>query len=151
MSEVQDPMNEPWLRQRSSYPFWVQDQVRWSDTDMAGHVNNLAFAAYCETGRALLLRRFMSHQADQRALLVLAEMRLKFIGEANWPADIDIGTGVTAIGTRSCRMGQALFDGERCIAVAESVLVLIDEGTRRSRDLTPAVREWLAGNQVLRP
>jgi acyl-CoA thioester hydrolase len=145
MSEAPDLLSEQTLRQRPTYPHWVRDRVRWSDTDMAGHVNNLAFAGFCESGRALLLRRFMERDAAPRALLVLAEIRLKFLGEANWPADIDIGTAVSAIGQRSCRMVQGLFDGERCFAVSESVLVLIDESTRKSREIPDQVRHWLLG------
>lgn len=148
MSESQDRLDDPKLRQRHTYSFWVRERVRWSDTDMAGHVNNLAFAAFFETGRALLLRRFMECDARLRALLVLAEMRLKFLGEANWPADIEIGTGVMSIGRRSCRMGQALLDGERCISVAESALVLIDEDTRKPREIPDEVRQWLLGHSL---
>lgn len=131
------------LRRRDLFPHWVREHVRWSDTDMAGHVNNLAFAAFCETGRALLLRRFIEKDAELRALLVLAEMRIRYIGEANWPAEIDVGTCVVSVGGRSCRMAQGLFDGERCIAVSESTLVMIDERVRKACTIPDAVRDVL--------
>ncbi len=138
-----DPLADPRLKQRGTYGHWIHEHVRWSDTDMAGHANNLAFAAFAETGRAILLRRFMAPDAEPRALLVLAEFRIKYLSEAYWPAEVEVGTGVSRIGTRSCRMVQGLFVAEHCIAVAESVLVLIDETTRRSRDISPAVRSLL--------
>ena len=140
---VNDPLNEPRLKQRAAYGHWIHEHVRWSDTDMAGHANNLAFAAFAETGRAILLRRFMAPDADPRALLVLAEFRIKYLSEAYWPSEVEVGTGVSTIGTRSCRMVQGLFIAEQCIAVAESVLVMIDESTRRSADIPPAVRSLL--------
>ncbi len=140
---VNDPLNEPRLKQRAAYGHWIHEHVRWSDTDMAGHANNLAFAAFAETGRAILLRRFMAPDADPRALLVLAEFRIKYLSEAYWPSAVEVGTGVSTIGTRSCRMVQGLFIAEQCIAVAESVLVMIDESTRRSADIPPAVRSLL--------
>jgi acyl-CoA thioester hydrolase len=133
------------LAQRSRYVHWIRERVRWSDTDMAGHANNLAFAAFCETGRAHFLRKFMDRHARSRALFVLGEMRLRFLREAHWPSEIDVGTRVIGIGTRSCRMGQGLFDGDQCIAISEATLVLIDETRRRSRVITPAIREWLSG------
>lgn len=145
---VTDPLNEPQLKQRAAYGHWIHEHVRWSDTDMAGHANNLAFAAFAETGRAILLRRFMAPDADPRALLVLAEFRIKYLSEAYWPSEVDVGTGVSTIGTRSCRMVQGLFIGEQCIAVAESVLVMIDETTRRSADIPPAVRSLLLDHAI---
>jgi len=145
---VNDPLSAPQLKQRAAYGHWIHEHVRWSDTDMAGHANNLAFAAFAETGRAILLRRFMAPDADPRALLVLAEFRIKYLSEAYWPSDVDVGTGVSTIGTRSCRMVQGLFIGEQCIAVAESVLVMIDETTRRSADIPPAVRSLLLDHAI---
>ncbi len=146
---VSDPLNAPQLKQRAAYSHWVREHVRWSDTDMAGHANNLVYGAFAETGRAILLRRFMAADADPRALLVLAEFRIKFLSEAHWPAEVDVGTGVSAIGTRSCRMVQGMFIGERCISVAESVLVLVDEGTRRSSDIPPAIRSLLLEHTLI--
>ena len=139
------------LRHRETFPHWIREQVRWSDTDMAGHANNLAFAAFCESGRALLLRRFMEAHAEVRALLVLAEMRIKYLGEVNWPADIDVGTCVMSVGGRSCRMAQGLFDGNRCIAVSESVLVMIDESIRKACMIPDAVRDLLLSYLPMTP
>lgn len=143
-----DVLADPRLKLRASYGHWVHEHVRWSDTDMAGHTNNLAFAAFAETGRAILLRRFMAPDADPRALLVLAEFRIRYLSEAYWPSEVDVGTGVSTIGTRSCRMVQGMFVGERCISVAESVLVMIDESTRRSADIPPAIRGLLLDHAV---
>lgn len=112
---------------------------------MIGHVNNLAFAAYLETGRALFLRHFTIADAASRALFVLGEITIRFLSEAHWPAKIDAGTGVAEIGRRTLRLGQGLFVGDQCIAVAESSLVLMDETTRKSRDIPNDVSTWLSG------
>jgi len=55
--------------------------------------------------------QFVAHWVGREppSLLVLAEMRLKFLAEVNWDATIEIDTRVTVIGTRSRRTGQALF------------------------------------------
>ena len=36
------------LQDRSIYPHWCTDTVRFSDQDAAGHVNNVAICAYLE-------------------------------------------------------------------------------------------------------
>ncbi len=150
MTAGSDQLSDPCFQSRSVYSHWVQEHVRWSDTDCIGHANNLAFAAFSETGRALLLRRFMEPDADPRAVLVMAEQRLKFLGEMHWPALIDVGTAVTGIKNRSCTMVQALFDGERCTGLVETQLVLIDEATRRSRPIPDSVRNILQQSALLR-
>ena len=133
------------LQQRALFPHWVDEHVRWSDTDMIGHVNNLAYAAYCETGRALFLRHLTMAEPPARALFLLGEITIRFLGETHWPARIDVGTGVVEIGRRTCRLAQGLFDGDRCVAVSECSLVLLDEATRKSRDIPAEVRAWLDG------
>ncbi|MDB5971897.1 MAG: putative thioesterase [Hydrocarboniphaga sp.] len=146
MSSKPDYLDDLRMRERATYPFWFQDHVRWSDTDMMGHANNLAFAGFCESGRARLLQVFMHQEAQPRILVVLAEMRIRYLGEAKWPAVIDIGTCVTTISQRACWMAQGLFDGERCICVAESALVVVDETTHRPREMPEPLRELLAGH-----
>ena len=44
------------LQDRSIYPHWCTDTVRFSDQDAAGHVNNVAICAYIETARLTFMR-----------------------------------------------------------------------------------------------
>lgn len=119
--------------------------MRWSDTDLVGHTNNLTFGAFAETGRCLFLKRFVTRDSPERAMLLPVQLTLNFLGEVFWPAQIDVGTGVLSIGTSSCRIGQGMFEGERCIGTAETVIVLIDETSRRPRAIPESLRAWFAG------
>jgi acyl-CoA thioester hydrolase len=132
------------LIHRASFRHWEHEQVRWSDTDQVGHVNNLAFGAYCETGRSLFLKDFLSDRSQSRALFLPAQMTINFLAEAFWPAKVDIGTGVLGLGRTSCRIGQGLFDGERCFGSAETVLVMTNEQTRRPTEIPAWLRDWLS-------
>ena len=138
----------PLLAQRSLYRHWERERVRWSDTDMIGHTNNLAFGAYCETGRALFMKHLLGPAAESRQMFLLTQLIVNFIGELHWPAEVAIGTGVMAIGRTSCRLGQGLFDGERCFGTSEALLVLIDEDTRKPRPIPDAVRAWLSEHRL---
>jgi len=136
------------LTRRENFHQWAAERVRWSDTDLVGHTNNLAFGAFCETGRSLFLRRFVDRHSTERAMLLPAQLIINFLGEAYWPTEVDIGTGVLSIGTTSCRLGQGLFDGERCFGSSETVIVLIDEQSRRPRPIPSEMRHWLAGHLI---
>jgi acyl-CoA thioester hydrolase len=139
------------LPDRSAYPHWIRERIRWSDTDMLGHVNNLAIAAYCESGRTEFLRSLLAPAAGPRSLLLLAHLSTSFLGELHWPGEVEVGTGVLEIGRSSCRMGQAVFAGKRCVSRSESVLVLIDEATRRPRAIDDALLRILGNFPVATP
>lgn len=136
-------VGKPSDRQQKNYPHWASERVRFSDTDLVGHVNNLAFCAYLETGRSLFFRELTRPAAGPRSLFVLAEVSVRFLGEAHWPDEITIGTGISAIGRSSVQLTQGLFVGDRCFSIANSVLVLMDESTRRSREIPRSVKDWL--------
>jgi len=131
-------------RDRDAYPHWMGEHVRWSDTDLVGHVNNLSISAYFETGRTHFLLPVLSKDLPEPSLLLLAQITVNFLGEVHWPGNLDIGTGLLSLGRSSCRLGQALFDGARCVATAETVLVLIDESTRKPREIPEPMRAWFS-------
>ncbi len=133
---------------RAAYGHWMQERVRWSDTDLIGHANNVAVSAYFETGRSHFMRSVDAIDAEPRAPLVLAQLTINFLGEMHWLDVIDIGTGCLSIGRSSCRTGQALFVGERCVGTAESVVVMIDEVTRKPVPLPSWLRQWLDQNRI---
>jgi acyl-CoA thioester hydrolase len=132
------------LGRRELFPYWSKESVRWSDTDRVGHVNNVAYAVYCESGRTAFLTPLTLGKPGVRTLLLLAQINLSFRGESDWPAIVDIGTVVLDIGQSSCRIGHGLYVGERCVATADSLLVHIDETTRRPRELPDSARAYLS-------
>jgi acyl-CoA thioester hydrolase len=136
---------DPRLTQRAFFTYWLTERVRWSDTDQVGHVNNLAFSTYFESGRTEFLRDLVSRGVDSRVLLLMAQMNVCFLGEVHWPSNVEVGTCVLDVGSSSCRIGHGLFLGDQCVGTADSVLVMIDEATRKPREIPPHVRQHLNG------
>ena len=133
----------PVLTRRENFRFWSREHVRFSDTDLVGHLNNLSFAAYCETGRVMFLHD-VNHGREKRIDSTLpVQVIVNFLGELHWPAEVEVGTGILAIGGSSFRFGQGLFAGERCFGSGETVMVTIDPDTRRSRPIPAWLREQL--------
>jgi acyl-CoA thioester hydrolase len=127
------------LTRRVTFSHWASEQVRFSDTDMLGHVNNASLATYYETGRTECVFKAISSDVGSSIVFVVARLSMDFLAEVHWPARIDIGTGIVAVGRASFTVGQGLFDGERCVGSAESVVVAIDPELR-----TPcAIPDWL--------
>lgn len=131
------------LMRLEAYPLRLEERLRFSDTDMVGHVNNAVFATMFESGRVALLFDPEQPLAGPGQTFVLARLGIDFRAELHYPGMVTIASGVSRIGSSSITMPQALFSGERCVATGESVLVLIDQQTRRSAPLSPATRARL--------
>jgi len=129
--------------QPQHFPRHTTDKLRYADTDRQGHVNNALFATFLETGRVEIL-----HDPDQPleangAEFVVAHLSLDFRGEIQWPGTVTVGTGVKAVGTSSITFVQGLFQEDRCVARAETVIVQIDTASRSSHALTDDTRDRL--------
>ena len=112
------------LQDRSIYPHWCTDTVRFSDQDAAGHVNNVALCAYLETARLTFIRDMgMMADAGDGVRGISAGMTVSFLAESHWPGQVELGAGVVRIGTSSITVGAAAFKDGQCIAVAEMTVV----------------------------
>lgn len=130
-----------------SYPLRAVDRLRFADTDRLGHVNNAVFATFCETGRAMFLYDLERPLAPDSAAFVIARLVVDFRAEINWPGEVEIGTRVAGIGRSSFTLAQGIFQDGRCAATAETVIVLMDEATRKSRPLGDEIRRALEENR----
>ncbi|MEF2554141.1 thioesterase family protein [Aurantimonas sp. A2-1-M11] len=136
------PSSEP---TRDSFPFLSRDKLRYADTDRQGHVNNAVYSTFFETGRVELLHAGEAPPPAGTAFVV-ARVAIDFWLEMNWPGEVEIGTHIEALGNSSIRLQQALFQDDRLCASAQTVIVLMDEATRRSTPLPPDMRARLAAH-----
>ena len=121
------------LTDRAAFVFWTHDNVRFSDVDRYGHINNIAIATYCETGRVEFAETLWpGATAGAGAGWVIVQLNVTFLAQAHYPGNVEIGTRVERVGRSSCTLGQGLFKDGVCFATADSVLVwvnLADGGT----------------------
>ena len=130
------------LQDRSIYPHWCTDTVRFSDQDAAGHVNNVALCAYLETARLTFMRDVgMMARAEDGVRGISAGMTVSFLAESHWPGQVELGTGVMRIGTSSITVGSAAFKAGACIAAAEMTVVRLKGKTPHPID--PELRTQL--------
>jgi acyl-CoA thioester hydrolase len=116
------------LQDRSIYPHWCSDTVRFCDQDAAGHVNNVAICAYMETARLTFMRDVgqetgMMAPREEGIRGISAGMTVSFLAESHWPGKVELGTGVLRIGSSSITVASAAFKDDVCIAAAEMTVV----------------------------
>jgi len=131
------------LQNRSIYPHWCNDTVRFCDQDAAGHINNVSICAYMETARLTFMRDLgMMAPREDGVRGISAGMTISFLAESHWPGTIELGTGVLKVGSSSLTVGSAAFKDDLCIAAAEMTVVRLkgktphplDEGFRTALD-----------------
>lgn len=121
--------------QKTDYPLWARDTIRYGDTDKQGHVNNAVFSTFLETGRVQFLMNSGRPIRAPGASFVIVRLVLDFKAEMLWPGEADIGSRVKSVGKSSFTLEQIILQGDKVTAVAETVMVMVNEQTRKAQAL----------------
>ena len=131
------------LADAAGFRFWRRDILRWGDTDGLGHINNVTFTRFCESGRiayTAACARGTGLSADD---FVVAHLSIDFRAQMHFPGEVMGGTRLVRLGRSSVRLGHGLFQDGRCTATAESVLVMFDRAAQKPAPIPPALRAAL--------
>ncbi len=132
------------LTQRETFRWWTDERVRFNDLDALGHVNNNIYGVYFETGRVGFMTGVGLRNGPIDPALVIVRLEIDFRAELHYPARLDIGVSVMKLGTTSITLGLGLFREEICHSICRSVLVRVDQQTRRPIALNEAERDMFA-------
>jgi acyl-CoA thioester hydrolase len=124
------------------FPLKAYDKIRYADTDRQGHVNNALFSTFLETGRTELLYANEPLHAEN-ASFVIASLKLDLLSEIRWPGTVEIGSAITRVGNSSFSLFQGIYQKGKLAAVAETVIVQMDDHTRKSAPLSSETKERL--------
>ncbi len=97
-------------------------QVRFSDTDLLGHLNNGSYAAYTELGRIALFEE----AGIPGASLILARLAIDFRRQVRLGERVTVRSWVTTIGRSSISMRQDVLADGVVAATTSSVIVHFD-------------------------
>lgn len=131
------------LKNRGQYTYFETEKIRFSDTDMIGHVNNVAFAALLESGRTAFAHAQLFPHMPAGFVVVMARIEIDYRRELHWPGTVDIGSRLISISRSSYVIGQGIFRGEICITTGRTTLVMIDRQTRKPTPLPDDYRAVL--------
>ncbi|SIS83417.1 acyl-CoA thioesterase [Alicyclobacillus vulcanalis] len=117
--------------------------IRYSDTDLNGHVNNAVYATYMEEARIAFLQEVFP---GQRLPLVAASIHLDFRRETRYPehTDVVVKSWLTRLGRSSFEFYHQItsVDGE-VLCEGTAVVVHYDFETRKSAPLPDWARQAL--------
>jgi acyl-CoA thioester hydrolase len=118
-------MSDVDLTDPATYEHWVDERVRFSDTDLVGHVNNVGIAAYVESGRVAYASALMRPVHDAGLAVTLRRVEIDYLAELHYPAALQVGSRLLTLGRTSLTVGTGVFDGRRCVATSRGVLVAV--------------------------
>lgn len=135
------------LPTRKDYTVWKSLEVRWSDMDTMGHVNNANYFTYLEMARI----EFLREQTMPSGMKVdgkgfgLVSIKCDFRKQIHYPAQLEIGTRIAYIGNRSFHINQGIFlQGEgQLMAHGHSVMCWVDYHNERALELPEPMKEGL--------
>lgn len=125
------------------FPFKSYDKIRYGDTDRQGHVNNAMFVRFYETSRAELLYDPKNVLHDDDGSFVIANVTVDFLNEIHWPGKVDIGLKVTRLGKSSVTFLQAIFQHDQLVSTSTSVIVHVNNKTKKSSPLNKKAKDIL--------
>ena len=125
------------------YKLVSEVQVRFSDTDAMGHVNNANYLSYLEIARVDYLRKIIGRVRVEDFGVIIARVEIDYKSPVLHNETLLVGCRVSEIGGASIKMDyriEAKADG-RPVCEAKSVMVTFDYGLNRPVRVTDEWRE----------
>lgn len=120
---------------------------RVSETDGAGHINNVVVPVWFEAGRREIFRILNPDLGFADWHAVLASIQVDYLAQIFFQRHVEVRTRVEAIGNKSFTLGEEIWQDERCCSRGRAVYVYFDFAAQCSRPLPAEVRAALAGLQ----
>lgn len=144
-------MSRPTPHPRRDYAAFVPMPTRWSDNDLYGHVNNVAYYSYFDTAvNAHLIAQGVLdiHGGDVIGLVV--ETGCHFFAPAAYPDQLAIGLRVAHLGRSSVRYELGVFreNEELTCAQGHFIHVYVGKDSRRPVPLPDNLRRVLEALKV---
>jgi acyl-CoA thioester hydrolase len=114
----------------AGFPMAITVPLLWGDEDAFGHINNIVYLRWAETGRVDYLRRvgLWPSLPPQGAGPILAGVTCNFKLPLTYPDTVHVGTRVVEIGNTSVKMEHRIVSQGAGAVAAEvhSTLVVLD-------------------------
>lgn len=129
----------------SDFRFYHPLEVRWSDLDPLGHVNNVIFIDYFQIGRGYYMREASKTWNWDKDMFVIANISCNYLKEINLTVQNPrVGVRISKMGSKSFEIEYAVLsdNAKREVivhAIGTSTQVMIDMQAKKSIEIP----DWL--------
>lgn len=110
-------------------PYEFPLELRWSDQDLLGHVNNAKIVTLAEEARVRFLEKVSSSEANARR--VVARQTIDYHAEVLYGPELLMRVGVQRVGTSSYTLRQQGHQKGRAVFTVDTVMVMLTENGSR--------------------
>lgn len=100
--------------------------IRFDDLDIQGHVNNAAAVVILQEARVNFNRATGLPMITENRRAMVAALNVEYADEIYHPGNIEVSTGVLAVGRTSFTLGQVARQEGKAKLYAQVVMVLAD-------------------------
>ena len=129
-----------------NYPVKVTLPVQWGEMDALGHVNNVTYFRYLETGRMGVLNAIKLYRDNliEGISTILLKIDCRYLKPVVFPDTVHIYSKVSKVGNTSITIEQEIHsDALGLVATSESVLVVFDYAKQEKTAVPDVVRETI--------
>ena len=139
--------------QRADFRHFIELPVRWGDMDAFGHVNNVQYMRYLESGRVAYIGEVPGVAMETRENIVLADIHCTFLQQLRYPVTVEVGTRVARLGNSSLQIVFAIYrrEEEQPVLTGEGVLVWFDFVNEKPIPLPESVRSAICRFEAVPP
>jgi acyl-CoA thioester hydrolase len=125
-------------------------RIDWSDLDLLGHVNNIAFSRFFQAARVEYCGHIgLNVYQGMTTGPILAASRVQFTAQLFFPGNVRILTRLKKAGGTSIILEHALYDdGGTLCAFGEDVVVRFDFAAKTKIPLGDEIREKIAAYEA---
>ncbi|MFC7394216.1 acyl-CoA thioesterase [Scopulibacillus cellulosilyticus] len=130
--------------------FITEIKVRFGETDLLGHVNNVSYFSYLEQARIEFFKELTPYSKTKDWSYILASVKCDFLAQAYFDQHLKVITEVSRIGNKSFDLYQPIYDTEtgKKIAEGNSTIVYFDFTEQKSKQIPDNVRLKLENYEV---
>lgn len=129
---------------RDQFRFFTSSPTRWGDCDRFGHINNVQFLRYFESGRLDYFQRVLDLEPVPGApdSLIIADIHVSFLRQLNHPCALEVGSRISRLGNSSFDFEAAIFvpGDDAAHATAAATCVWFNFHDNHSAPIPPTAR-----------
>jgi len=76
--------------QRADFRHFIELPVRWGDMDAFGHINNVQYMRYLESGRIAYIEEVLGVAVEAEENIVLADIHCVFLQPLRYPVTVEV-------------------------------------------------------------
>ena len=121
----------------------VPIDLRFTDYDMQGHINNAVYLTFFEIARH---HAWMAISKNNETLpFIMAEANVRYVSQARWGDPVTVEISVTEVRTKAWVWAYRVMTGDddRLIAEGRTVHVMYDYAAQRTVPIPDAIRAAL--------